>query len=189
MSFYTDLYQLWGDNVRSLGWGSKQSQECRFSILLKQDINEKDTILDVGCGFADLKSFLTRYGYDNQYVAVEKEEQFRNAALEKYTDIDIFPSIEETYCNNYDWVFASGIFCFTSSEDIWLLNTSSNIKDLYSMCRKGVVVNFLYGENKNTQMHYTNLSEISEIINNIEAKGFNIYSNYKNNDISLALYK
>ena len=189
MSFYTDLYQLWGNNVRSLGWGSKQSQECRFSILLKQDINKTDTILDVGCGFADLRSFLTKQGYDNQYAAVEKEEQFRKKILKEYTDIDIFTSIEEAYCNDYDWVFASGIFCFARNEDAWLLSASNTIKDLYSMCRKGVVVNFLYGNNKNTKMHYTNLAEISEIISNVEAKGFNIYSNYKHNDISVALYK
>jgi hypothetical protein len=189
MSFYENLYEVWGKNIKSLGWGSEQSQRCRFSILLRQDIEEGDTILDVGCGFADLKVFLLEQGYDNKYTGVEKEEQFRKIALTTHEDIDIFPSISKAFYKKYDWVFASGIFCFANSKNEWLLETTKLIDELYSACVKGTVINFLYGSGNNKKMHYTNLIEVSKIITNVGVEKFNIYSDYKNNDISLALYK
>ena len=114
MSFYVDLYKVWGKNIKSLGWGSERSQKCRFSILLREDINQADIILDVGCGFADLKTFLLQHNYNNQYVGVEREEQFRDIALQNHKNIEIFDSFEGATSENrkYDWIFASGIFCF-----------------------------------------------------------------------------
>lgn len=56
---YSDRFEKFGYDVKTLGWGSKQQQEYRFHQLIDENINYKDkVILDIGCGFGDLYSFL-----------------------------------------------------------------------------------------------------------------------------------
>ena len=190
MKFYADSYSKWGNDVRSLGRGSKESQQKRFSVLLQQEIEAEDTILDVGCGFADLKSYLLDNGLDNQYIGVEREEHFREVASQNHRDIKMYASTQGIEFQKYDWVFASGIFCFAPKDGTcWISDTATFIDSLHSRAKKATVVNFLYGKGTNEKMHYTNLRELSEIINIIAASKFNICGSYKQNDISLILYK
>ena len=61
---FTQRYELYGYSPLSLGWDSTQSQQIRFKRL----INEIDccgkSILDIGCGFGDLCSFLISEGIE-----------------------------------------------------------------------------------------------------------------------------
>ena len=58
---YSDRFYKLGKNVKTLGWGSTEQQEYRFSQTLLNGIefNEK-SILDIGCGFGDYLHFLMR---------------------------------------------------------------------------------------------------------------------------------
>ena len=58
--FYSSRYNLLGNQIRSVGWGSKKNQNLRFKILLKNINVNKKKILDFGCGFGDLYSFLKK---------------------------------------------------------------------------------------------------------------------------------
>ena len=58
---YSDRFYKLGKDVKTLGWGSTEQQEYRFSQTLLNGIefNEK-SILDIGCGFGDYLHFLMR---------------------------------------------------------------------------------------------------------------------------------
>ena len=58
---YSDRFYKLGKDVKTLGWGSIEQQEYRFSQTLLNGIefNEK-SILDIGCGFGDYLHFLMR---------------------------------------------------------------------------------------------------------------------------------
>ena len=69
MKLYTDLYNQYGENVRSLNWGSQQSQHLRFEAMTNNlDLNNQ-TILDVGCGFGDFYKFL-KYAHKNHHRSI-----------------------------------------------------------------------------------------------------------------------
>ena len=56
---YSKRYNKLGYNVKTLGWGSDEQQEYRFTQTLYANLNQK-TILDIGCGFGDYYSFIKK---------------------------------------------------------------------------------------------------------------------------------
>jgi SAM-dependent methyltransferase len=71
---YNSRYNNLGRDVKTLGWGSKEQQNYRFSVstsILPSLENKR--ILDIGCGFGDFSSFLR-----------EKDKKFKS-----YLGIDI----------------------------------------------------------------------------------------------------
>ncbi|MBW1617064.1 MAG: class I SAM-dependent methyltransferase [Deltaproteobacteria bacterium] len=58
---YSERYNKLGYNVKTLGWGSDEQQEYRFTQTLYADLNQK-RILDIGCGFGDYYSFIKKNG-------------------------------------------------------------------------------------------------------------------------------
>ena len=43
-----------GVSPRTLGWGSKEDQLTRFQVMTEQIDFAGSTLMDIGCGFADL---------------------------------------------------------------------------------------------------------------------------------------
>lgn len=63
---YSKRYHSLGNDVKTLGWGSKKQQFYRFQQTLDVDFTTK-TILDIGCGFGDYLTFL-----ENNHVAINE---------------------------------------------------------------------------------------------------------------------
>ena len=58
---YDKKYNHHGSTIKSLGWDNKVNQYKRFEIALKDlNINKYSSILDIGCGFGDLLTFLKK---------------------------------------------------------------------------------------------------------------------------------
>ena len=97
------------EGVKSLGWGSDYSQQKRFDILLDVGISINDSVLDVGCGYGDFsKNFVNYLGIDLRENAIlTAKNKYSNHRFELKSIYDIN--------DTYDWVFASGIFCFVSN--------------------------------------------------------------------------
>lgn len=56
---YGERYARLGHHVRALGWGCEQDQAIRFGQTLRVLPEPCGTLLDIGCGFGDLLTFLT----------------------------------------------------------------------------------------------------------------------------------
>jgi SAM-dependent methyltransferase len=81
-SFYGTVLERYGSTARGVHWRSTDSQEIRFSILrqlLPEDLSGL-TLVDAGCGFADLYLYLRR---DDHTPA-------------RYIGLDILPPMIET---------------------------------------------------------------------------------------------
>lgn len=54
---YSKRFKSLGYNVRTLGWGTEEQQQYRFEqVVCAVDVNDK-SVLDIGCGFGDLKTY------------------------------------------------------------------------------------------------------------------------------------
>jgi ubiquinone/menaquinone biosynthesis C-methylase UbiE len=69
---YNSRFEQYGRDIRTVGWGSVASQELRFEALFRGLDPKSKTILDVGCGLADLVPFLERRTCgDFRYIGID----------------------------------------------------------------------------------------------------------------------
>jgi 2-polyprenyl-3-methyl-5-hydroxy-6-metoxy-1,4-benzoquinol methylase len=71
LDFYTERWKEYGYDTRSLGIGSRESQDIRFRVLTEIGDLTNAAILDVGCGFGDLHSYLERRGIPVRYAGID----------------------------------------------------------------------------------------------------------------------
>lgn len=82
---YNKRFDQHGRDVKTVGWGSEESQKLRFEILFRGLNPKGKTILDVGCGLGDLIPFLEfQTAGDFNYVGVDIAEKLINDARSTY---------------------------------------------------------------------------------------------------------
>ena len=85
-NFYNERFKEKGDVLESVGWGNPESQKLRFDILFRNiEVNGK-TILDVGCGFGDLISYLQEKGFHFKYIGIDISSELLKVANERHKD-------------------------------------------------------------------------------------------------------
>ena len=100
--FYDNLVNNHGLDIKSLHGKdanyTKSKQETKFSIISKY-IKDKDSVLDVGCGLADLNFFLLERNWIGQYNGIDispKMVEMCNNTLGKKS-VSCVDIVEEDY--------------------------------------------------------------------------------------------
>lgn len=140
---YETRFHKYGYDPRTLGW-TKGRQKLRFHILTSiGDMNNR-SILDLGCGFADLYDYLLEHGWNVMYTGFDVIPKLIEVAKQRHPglnlqikDILIDPVIE-----SYDYVFASGVFNAKLSEDNELY-IKNMLAKMFEMSNVGIAANFL----------------------------------------------
>ena len=88
---HRELFNKYGIDERSLGW-TKLKQYARFEQIISRLDIRGASILDVGCGFADLYNYLltTFPDSDFDYVGIDFVPEFIETAKQKYPNISLF---------------------------------------------------------------------------------------------------
>lgn len=82
---YNKRFDQHGRDIKTVGWGSEQSQRLRFEVLFRGLDPKGKTILDVGCGLGDLIPFLEQQtGGDFNYVGIDIAEKLIGDARSTY---------------------------------------------------------------------------------------------------------
>ena len=130
-----------------VGWLSTEEQELLFSALLLF-YSPEQTILDVGCGRADLYGYLTKTfnsDFSSLYSGIDLNDNLIQIASNKFdnkVNIETVDLLSTTTDPTHDWVVASGIFN---------LNDYPNMADyviqcvdhMYARAKIGVAFNLL----------------------------------------------
>jgi len=182
--YYEDKFKEHGNDVKSLGWGSSESQQLRFKQLV-YGIYSGDSVLDVGCGFGDFYKFLkdgnTKF---HSYAGIDINPDFIEVAKERWGSMFKCKDIDAVN-GKYDWVVASGIFCFKRED--WFEHTLHTISKMFDRCNKGVAVNFLHGT-LNEVMHPADVGHVVTIANKL-TDFYVVKKDYKANDFTVILFK
>ncbi|GBE29037.1 MAG TPA: class I SAM-dependent methyltransferase [Bacteroidetes bacterium] len=123
------------------GWSSRESQEARFSALMRTLKYNGGSIVDYGCGTGDLYAFIVRHFGHVQYTGVDFHEGMLRQAKHKYNAEFIRCGFDDISFEPADFVVASGVFQFRDA-----LNPAyydQIVKDLFSKSRVALAVNFL----------------------------------------------
>lgn len=147
-----------GYQPQALYWSNREIQEIRFqnliSILPCSNTlkDEAWTLLDVGCGFADLVDYLAHANYSPDYTGLDVSPDIVLAAKSLHPKLVILESelAEAQFSESqFDYVMLSGALNEVVETEIE--NTAqfkghyakSVIKEMYRICTKGVAFNLL----------------------------------------------
>ena len=133
--------------VKALGWKSAASQVRRFKVLAGVDDLSGCTVLDLGCGYGDLKPFLDQRFTDVAYIGVDQMHEFVREAAKRHgrcRNTRFFLGDFTTMAlPRVDYVLASGAFGYRSKDPGFPDNV---IRRIYLAAEKGVAFNMLDAE-------------------------------------------
>ena len=177
--FYSQRHSKIGNKLQAVGWSSKKNQFLRFDLLTRH-ISKKDNLLDFGCGFGDMHSFLKKknnlikyYGYDiYNFKKINSKINF----------------IKQINNKKFDHICCSGVFTLKTKFSNYYINYK--LSELFKKCKKSLAINFLSTSSKKKlkKNHYFTASKIIKIIEKL-SDNYIIYNNYKLNEITTIILK
>jgi hypothetical protein len=130
-----------GPSWRVAGWGSADLQRVRFDALLRASRYGGGSVLDWGCGPADLFFRLRTTGLPLSYSGVDLNPRMVELATSRGAPHVAVLHPGHAPEGSYDYVFASGIFQFEDPDD--RLYYLPILEHAYDISRRAVAVNFL----------------------------------------------
>jgi cyclopropane fatty-acyl-phospholipid synthase-like methyltransferase len=130
--------------VEALGWKAEASQVKRFEVLATVGNLDGCTLLDVGCGYGDLKGYLDQIYSDFTYIGFDQMPEFISEAKKRYggcpatyffqTDFSAvdFPKV--------DYVIASGAFGYRCQNPDFYFEM---IRKMYTVAGRAAAFNML----------------------------------------------
>lgn len=144
-ALYNDRYDLYGNNLKTVGWGTSDDQILRFEILFRGLNPKGKTILDVGCGLGNLIDYLDKVtGGDFNYIGVDIAEKLISAAKEKYSRPNVKFYAEDVFLdilNPVDISVLSGALSLkTTGIEEYACET---MKRMFELSKEAACLNFL----------------------------------------------
>jgi SAM-dependent methyltransferase len=200
--FYKDLIDRYGMGPQVVGWGSSNSQNIRFKILLNviKEKKGKVSLLDVGCGTCDLWAYIIKeyessdltIDYYGIYLSSDMICEARKKHCIDRHRITTSSLLKYKPGRKFDYVLASGIFSHANYSIL-----KNNVLKMYSLSNKGFAFNCLkdvykgvrrsegefYANSVYTQLLVRNIFDIDSVavwtINDYLPNDFSILVRYR----------
>ncbi len=177
------------DSSLALGWLTTRDQHIRFEALTGiADLKDK-TVLDAGCGYADLLAFLSPDNKPSHYYGVEQIPELIEEAKSRYEHMDDVTLIARNFMVTdlpmVDYVFASGSLNYGSGDSGYIFKAISR---LFECCKLGLAFNLLrYVSNMGLLVAYEPdmiVTYCRTLSNNVILKG-----DYDEHDFTVWMYR
>lgn len=136
--------RLGADNMRALGYRDSDSQQQRFLAMLNWGDLKACSILDLGCGFGDLRPFLAEHYADTIYLGIDFLKEFVDEAQQRYGHLPNTQFFQADFLTaglpEVDCVIASGSLNYRSKNE---LHPWQSISKMWEIAQKGVILNLL----------------------------------------------
>jgi len=141
---HRDSFTRHGHHANALYWSSKEIQETRFRVLAEIGIKSGDSVLDVGCGFADFKSWIEAQGTSVDFTGIDLSPDLIRVAERNHPDArllcgELFDFQFEPGC--FDWVILSGAMNEQLHDEG--VYARKMIAAMFALCNKGLAFNLL----------------------------------------------
>ena len=169
--------------MNKIGWGNTKSQKLRFKLLTENFDFKNKTVLDIGCGFGDLYSFIeNQYSIKlKKYVGIDVCDDFivYNQKRFKKKNNTIFINCEanDLKNNNFDYCFISGTFNLKMHNNYNELKKILNYMYSHSKIACGINLLSTNVDYQNPKDFHYNPSKVIDIVQKI-SKNFKIRHDY-----------
>jgi SAM-dependent methyltransferase len=144
---YENRLRQFGYSPETLGWGKQGRQEVRFGVLSQPILEFSDSsVLDVGCGFADLYDFLVAHGWHGTYCGIDIVPGLLKVARARHPDLDLYEgdiASDALQWVKYDYVVASGVFNAKLSDGDNLEYIELSLRNMLHLANSAVCVDFM----------------------------------------------
>ena len=191
---FNKKFKEFGLNIRSIGWDNNKNKDLRFKNIFKvANLKDCKNILDIGCGFGDLSTYIKKKKIKLFYTGIDINNKFIEINKKKKNKIN---------CNYYN----SSIFDFKKKYDLnvsfGLLNfkkCSNNyvkkfINESFKKSKKACLIDFISSDHQKRKEDFINYYEPEKIIKIVRkiTKNFSLFSDYKSipqKEFTIILYK
>lgn len=197
-NLYDERFRKFGKSPKALGWWTGK-QNIRYNILTKHFDLEGKSILDVGCGFADLYLYLNSLYHNFEYCGVDmnanllneaKKNIMKNSPNNKWRLVHS-DFLDDVLVDKYDYVLASGCFSTRLVNQDNLEYVESVIQKAVELSRHGVALDFcssLYGEQDSPMYITYNPLKVMEIAYRY-SKRLLLINDYFPTEFSIIIFK
>ena len=166
---YTQQFELYGNSIDALNWGSQRSQYKRFQVLSQMADLNSQRILDVGSGLGDFFQWLIHLGIKPEaMVGVDITPCFVEQAKDNVPQADFeLADILVDELQPVDFVFSSGVFSYCLDDPYGFLEKM--VARMFELSLKGVAFNCLssQSQHKSDGEFYANPAEVYAICQRI----------------------
>ena len=200
---YRRTYKKYGVDARALQYSSSKAQEKRFRELIADIEFENRSVLDIGCGFADIIPFILSMRKTNLFI----EAKTRNV---DYRGVDIVPEFIEVCKKKHPKYKFTVVDYFRNplkkKFDIILTSgtLNANIKNPYTYRKRAIKIMWEHAtevvafnmtgghpqpENKKgNRVYYAYLNKIVDFCKTL-TKNIKVRKDYSPNDFTILLFK
>lgn len=137
-------HRLQDGHIKALGYRDESSQTRRFEAILGWGDMTNCSILDLGCGFGDLRPFLLSHFEGTVYLGIDFLKEFVEEANSRYGDLPQTQFFQADFMTaglpEIDCVIASGSLNYRSENS---LHPWQSISRMWEIAQRGVVFNLL----------------------------------------------
>jgi trans-aconitate methyltransferase len=143
VNFFRLHVQLYGNDWRSLGWQSRQTQYQRFAVLAQVGPLEHTRVLDVGCGLGDLYEYLRAQRIPVDYTGYDLLPDMVERARQRYPQgrFEVRDVLQGLGTERFDYILSSGAFNVNFGDNIRAVQQV--LRQMVAQCERAVAINFL----------------------------------------------
>ena len=166
-----------------VGWlDGSENALIRNQKIYEAGIDEKDSVLDVGCGVAHFHTYLTNQGWNGKYLGVDPNKKAVDMIDE---DINaMHGTIEDLDDTKYDWVIANGVFNLGLKEE----HSFRIIENMILHANKGIIFNMLQAPYPDPKYEAYYPERIKQELSLIDHSKIEIIEDYMGDDAEFTVY-
>jgi SAM-dependent methyltransferase len=184
-------FAIHGATIGAVSW-SQFSQRKRFEVIADVGPMHNARVLDVGCGFGDLLSYLN--GVDNApaaYTGIDVVGEFVEEARLRHpgSRFEVADVVDLPDDPIYDYGLASGIFYLPGAD--WMEHVRETATKIFAICDKGVALNFLsqFSRRPDEVSYYADPGAVLNLLARHVSSHLVLRHDYLPNDFTVYLYK
>jgi len=181
-SHYIDEHDK--NSVECVGWlDGSENALIRFQKIYEAGIDEKDSVLDVGCGVAHLHTYLKNQGWNGKYLGIDPNKKAIDLIDENINAVHA--TVEDIGKNEkWDWAIANGVFNLGLKEEhsFWI------IENMISHARKGIIFNMLQAPYEDPKYEAYDPEWIKRKLSKFDHRKIEIIENYFRDDAEFTIY-
>ncbi len=194
--YYEDKLRAYGPTAQGMDWKNTDTQYLRFENIIKYiDFSNVPSILDVGCGAAELNNMLKTRSLNCVYHGLDLVQNMVDAVNTRFGEGTAFQGnlLEMEMVGKYDYVVASGTFNakLNNDEDDWRIFFFKNLEMMFKCCNRAIIFNCMsqFVEWRYERLYYVNINDFSNyIVNNLSRK-FVLDHSYPLFECTFVVYK